>query len=130
MKQFDVFISERLKLNKDSKISKHNFKPFKISANARECFVEIFGCMTGYLETDDFEQQKYDEVAKNYTKEEMNIISDLYSLFCNEIDYPTIYSRMLDNTEIMLIKNLLMDLDEKDMLASDLYSLWDDLEIE
>lgn len=130
MKQFDVFISERLKLNKDSKISKHNFKQFKISANARECLVEIFGCMTGYLETDDFEQQKYDEVAKNYTEEEINIISDLYSLFCNETDFPTIYSRMLDNTEIMLIKNLLMDLDEKDMLASDLYSLWDDLEIE
>ena len=129
MKQFDTFIIERLKLNKDSKISKHNFKPFKISSNARECFVEIFGCMTGYLEADDFEQQQYDEVAKNYTEEEMNIISNLYSLFCNETDFPIIYSRMLANTEIMLIKNLLMDLDEKDMLASDLYSLWDDLEI-
>ena len=131
MKQFDVFISERLKLNKDSKIKKYNFKPkpFEITLNARQSFAEIFGCITGNLEIDDFEQTQLYEIAKNYTDEELNIMNDLYLLFDN-MNYKVIRSKMLSENEIIIMKKLLMDLDEKDLLTSDLYSLWDALEIE
>ena len=104
MKNLNEIINEKLKLNNQSKLKR--IPPFKLSDDEREDFLNILGYTTGYYGGG--EEKKYAVIWNDCTKDEENILIDLYSLFNNQTDFPQITNRILDKREVYLIREICM----------------------
>lgn len=114
MKAINNFITERLKLNKDTQAKDTNWE---LTQTERNAIREILGYMAGFWQS----ETSYDKKLKTFyvrtRKKQHNLMHNMFAIFNDEHKIPKITNYDLKNDEINLLKQIIIYLKDNDLMG-------------
>jgi len=114
MKAINNFITERLKLNKDTQAKDTNWE---LTQTERNTIREILGYMAGYRSPLNSHDKKLKTFYVRTREKQHNLMHNMFTIFNNEYKIPEITNYELKNDEIDLLRKIIIYLKDNDLMG-------------
>lgn len=113
MKNIDIFITERLKLTKKSKLETNKW----IWLDDERCDMDkVLGIMIGYYEFENWYDIKINDLYKSYDLKLQETLQTIFGVVYDDINYEDITYKTFDKEEINAIIFIINDLEKHNLL--------------
>ena len=114
MKAINNFITERLKLNKDTQAKDTNWE---LTQTERNVLREIFGYMTGFwLATNSYEKS-FRTLYNRYRAPQKDLMNHMFIVFKGGNRLPKVTNYDLENDETNLLRKIIIYLKDNDLMG-------------
>lgn len=114
MKAINNFITERLKLNKDTQAKDTNWE---LTQTERNALREIFGYMTGFWRITNSYEKSFRTLYNRYRAPQKDLMNHMFIVFKGGHRLPKVTNYDLENDEIDLLRKIIIYLKDNDLMG-------------
>lgn len=114
MKAINNFITERLKLNKDTHAKDTNWE---LTQTERNVLRVIFGYMIGFLNSETSYVKSLRTLYNRYRAPQKNIMNHMFRVFKDDHKLPKVTNYDLKNDETNLLRKIIIYLKDNDLMG-------------